>query len=105
MCRFLRGLWNDDVGVIVSVETLFLFVVLTLGLIAGWANLHAALNTELSVTANSLLALDQSFRITDSIGCNPLNVSSGSIAIDEDAVLEWQSMPTAEVQIFVDECP
>lgn len=106
MTRFLRDLWKDDVGTIVSIELLFLFVVLTLGTIAGWTNIRAAVNSEMTEMANSLLALDQSYSIADAVGCNPLNVSNGSQAIDADALLDWAQLPPGfDSSIDVDECP
>ncbi|MBX9677558.1 MAG: hypothetical protein K2X38_02260 [Gemmataceae bacterium] len=91
MRSLLKRLWNDDAGVIISIELLFLFVILTLGLIAGWTNLRAALNTELTETANAILALDQGYRITGAQGCNANNGNTGSTAVDADAVVSWTS--------------
>ncbi len=82
MKKLLRRLWNDDQGVIITFELLFLFVILVLGLIAGWTALRNALDAELTETAQAILALDQSFIITGVQNCGGANGGGASQAID-----------------------
>ena len=49
MRKLLSKLWADDGGFIVSIEMLFIAVILVIGLIAGWANLRVAVVTEFTV--------------------------------------------------------
>jgi hypothetical protein len=108
MARILRLLWKDDVGMIVSIELLFLFVTLTLGLIAGWSNLRSAVNSEVTEMANALWALDQSYSITEARGCDELSFSAGSQTVDADplAAITWEIRPPEfDSSIDVDACP
>jgi hypothetical protein len=103
----LKELWMDDAGVIVTMELLFLYVILILGLIAGWTNLRAALDTELTEMANSLLALDQGYSITGAIGCNTANFSNGITATDTPGNVTWSQAPAAGAPVSIDvtACP
>lgn len=106
MRSLLKRLWNDDAGVIISIELLFLFVILTLGLIAGWTNLRAAINSELTETANAILALDQGYGISGAQGCSALNFSTGSKATDVDKTLAWsQVVDATPSNIDIAPCP
>jgi Flp pilus assembly pilin Flp len=87
--RLLFTLWHDDSGAIISIEMLFLFVILTLGLIAGWTNLQAAINTELTEQANAILALNNSFVISGGTGGNNQNGNSGSSSTQTPQTLGW----------------
>jgi hypothetical protein len=40
MRRMLSKLWNDDAGFIISVEMLFICVILVIGLVAGFTALR-----------------------------------------------------------------
>ena len=77
MNQILRKLWEDDAGIIVTLELLFLYVILILGLIAGWTNLRNAIDVELTEMANSILQLNQGYTITGIAGC-PGNGSNPS---------------------------
>lgn len=82
MKNLFRRLWNDDQGVMITFELLFLFVILTLGLIGGWTALRNALDAELTETAQAILALDQSYIITGVANCGGSNGGGASQAID-----------------------
>ena len=49
MRKLLSKLWADDGGFIISVEMLFITVILVIGIIGGLAALRAAVATELAL--------------------------------------------------------
>jgi len=63
MRKLLSKLWADDGGFIISVEMLFITVILVIGLIAGWANLRTAVVSEFSVLGNAIIALNPGYEI------------------------------------------
>ena len=63
MRKLLSKLWADDGGFIISVELLFIAVILVIGLIAGWANLRVAIITEYMTLGNAILALNPGYEI------------------------------------------
>src|ERR1051325_2097220 len=103
MKHLITRLWRDDSGAIVSIELLFLFVILTLGLIAGWTNLRNAINAELTEEANAILALNQGFSITGVTGC-PGNGNHGSSATNGPGHLSLSSSHGHTVSIDVPAC-
>jgi len=106
MRNLLKRLWNDDAGVIISIELLFLFVILTLGLIAGWTNLRNAIDAELTETANAITALNQSYSFLGMQGCAN-NTSAGSQLIDTTVIgASLQNVPAVSpVTVNVAACP
>jgi len=66
----LRKLWNDDGGFsALTIEWLFMIAILVIGLITGWVAVRQALLSELVETAQSILALDQSFSFSGQSNC------------------------------------
>ena len=63
MRKLLSKLWADDGGFIVSIELLFIAVILVIGLIAGWVNLRKAVFTEFTALGNAILALNVGYQI------------------------------------------
>jgi Flp pilus assembly pilin Flp len=80
MMNVFSRMWNDDAGYIISTEMLLIFVILVLGLIAGWANLRMAIVNEFTESANTILTLNQSYTISALSGCS--GTSGGSNATD-----------------------
>ena len=78
MMNVLSRMWNDDAGYIISTEMLLIFVILVLGLIAGWANLRSAIVAEFTESANAILSLNQSFSIDGQYGCSGNSGPSGA---------------------------
>ena len=111
MFDVLRETWLDDTGSIASIETMFLFVVFVLGLIAGWTNLRNAVDAEFTEMSYAILALNQSFQIAEADGCDPLNPLSfgaGSSATDTffpDSLAFSQVPPGVFSEIDVEACP
>ena len=66
----MRKLWNDDCGsTLVTSEILFIFAILVLGTITGLVALRQAVISELTETAQALLALNQSFSFSGLSNC------------------------------------
>ncbi len=63
MRKLLSKLWEDDGGFIISLELLFIAVILVIGIIAGFGNLRVAMITTYSALANAVLGLDPGYEI------------------------------------------
>ena len=61
MRKLLCKLWADDGGFIVSVEMLFICVILVIGIIGGLAALRAAIARELASLGAASMKLDPGF--------------------------------------------
>jgi hypothetical protein len=57
----LRKLWADDRGAVMASELLFLYTMLVVGTVSGLTAMRQAMVTEMVETANSMLALNQSY--------------------------------------------
>lgn len=56
-------LWNDDGGAIISIEMLFIIVILVIGLIAGWAALRQGTVYEFASMGNGVALLDDGYYV------------------------------------------
>jgi hypothetical protein len=90
----LKQLWNDDAGYIISTEMLLIFVILVLGLIAGLANLRAAIVSELTESAQAILNIQQGFAIAGVTGCSGSSQGSNATDLAGTSSLQ-QSFPVA----------
>jgi hypothetical protein len=83
MRKLLSKLWEDDGGFIVSLELLFIAVILVIGIIAGMGNLRVAMITTYSALANAVLALDPGYAIStivgDTAGSEGTSVTMGTV--------------------------
>ena len=77
MRKLLLQLWSDDAGFIISIELLFIAVLLVIGIIAGLAALRAAVVSQLAGLGNSIMNLDPGFDIV-SVG-NSSGSSNGTL--------------------------
>jgi len=105
MRNLFRRLWSDDRGVIITFELLFLFVILVLGLIAGWTALRNALDAELTETAQAILSLDQSYIITGVQNCGGANGGGASQAIDTVGTISLEPLAPTPGTIDQSACP
>ncbi len=64
MRKLLSQLWEDDGGFIISIELLFIAVILVIGIIAGMGNLRIAMIVGLTQLANAVMAIDPGFEIS-----------------------------------------
>ena len=78
--RQMLKLWNDDGGSgLVASEILFIFAIVVLGMITGLVAVRQALISELTETAQALMALNQSFSFSGQSNCESSTAgSSGS---------------------------
>jgi hypothetical protein len=75
----LRNLWNDDAGSgLITGEILFLFTILILGIIAGLVAVRQAIISELTESAQALLALDQSYSFSGQSNCEAITLGSSA---------------------------
>ena len=75
--RQMLKLWNDDCGSgLLSAEWLFLFAILVLGIITGLVAVRQALISELTESAQALLALNQSFSFSGQSNCESSTAGS-----------------------------
>jgi len=77
MRKRLLQLWSDDEGFIISIELLFIAVLLVIGIIAGLAALRAAVVSQLAGTGNAVMNLDPGFDVV-SVG-NSTGSSNGTL--------------------------
>jgi len=61
MTRLLRRLWDDDDGVILSVELILILAVIVFGIIPGVVALRNSLIAALATTGNMLLTVTPTF--------------------------------------------
>ncbi len=78
MRNLLARFWRDDRGFIISVELLFIAVVLVIGIIAGWAALRSAVVSEQAAVGNTIMNLDPGFDNV-SVG-SPTGSSNGTLS-------------------------
>jgi len=78
MARWIKALWADDRGAIISGEFLFVSTILIIGIIIGLTNVRSALNAELTELGNAFLALSQGYTISGQSGSNASVDGSGA---------------------------
>ncbi|HYH68716.1 MAG TPA: hypothetical protein VD866_28745 [Urbifossiella sp.] len=61
MTRLLRQLWDDDDGVILSVELILILAVIVFGIIPGFVALRNSLIASMATTGNMLLTVTPHF--------------------------------------------
>lgn len=65
---FLKSIWNDEVGFIVSIELILIATIMVIGLIAGMTAVRDAVVCELSDVAGAIQDLNQSYSYNGVIG-------------------------------------
>jgi len=63
MRKLFRDLWTDDAGFLISVELMFVCVILVIGIIGGLAALRAAVAAELAALGAAIVDLDPGYNI------------------------------------------
>jgi len=77
--RQMLKLWNDDCGALIATEWVFVATILILGIITGLVAVRQAVISELTETAQAILALNQSFSFSGQSNCESSTAgSSGS---------------------------
>ena len=64
MRKFLSQLWQDEAGFVISSELVFIFTLVVLGMIAGFATLRDQVLGELGDLADAVSEFDQSYSIS-----------------------------------------
>ena len=63
----LNKLWNDEAGVIISAELVFVMTILVIGMVCGLAEIQCATVAELDDIAGAIGSLNQTYGFT---GCS-----------------------------------
>jgi hypothetical protein len=96
--RQIFKLWNDDCGAgLITAEWLFLFTILVLGSITGLVAVRQALISELTESAQALLALNQSFSFSGQSNCE--SSTAGSSGSDTTNTINEVSVAASHAQI------
>jgi hypothetical protein len=99
----IRKLWNDDCGSgLLSAEWLFIFVILVLGIITGLVAVRQALISELTESAQALLAVNQSFSFSGQTNCE--SSTAGSSASDTTNTIGEGSVAASTASISQNPC-
>src|SRR5579872_6217238 len=101
--RQMLKLWNDDCGsTLVTSELLFLFTILVLGMITGLVALRQAVISELTETAQALMALNQSYSFSGQVNCE--SSTAGSSASDTTNTIAETSVVASTAAINQTPC-
>jgi len=101
--RQMLKLWNDDGGSgLVTSEILFIFAILVLGAITGLVAVRQALISELTETAQALMALNQSFSFSGQSNCE--SSTAGSSASDTTNTINEVSTAASTAAISQTPC-
>ena len=101
--RQMLKLWNDDGGSgLVASEILFIFAIVVLGMITGLVAVRQALISELTETAQALMALNQSFSFSGQTNCE--SSTAGSSASDTTNSISEGSVPATTAAISQTPC-
>ena len=63
----MTQIWNDESGIL-TFEWILLFTLLTIGIVGGVATIRNATNLESAEAADAIVALNQSYTVTASLG-------------------------------------
>lgn len=101
MTRLLRKLWDDDDGVILSVELVLILAVIVFGIIPGVVALRNSLIAALATSGNMLLNITPSFTysgyaITGGTG-GPTIALVGGLAVSHNSVVYLSGVQVAPV--------
>ena len=78
--KMLRNLWNDDFGLILKVELIFVLTIVVIGCLTSLVALRQAVISEAVETAQAILALNQSYSFSGQSNCE--SSTAGSSASD-----------------------
>ncbi len=94
MSQLFGKLWHDDQGALIASEFLFMFSMLVIGTISGLVAMRQALLSEMVETANSVMALDQSYSYSGQ--SNGAASTGGSSASDHANQITLGSVPASQ---------
>ena len=91
--RQMLKLWNDDCGALIATEWVFVLTILVLGIITGLVAVRQALISELTETAQAIMALNQSYSFSGQTNCE--SSTAGSSASDTtNTISEGSTAPS-----------
>lgn len=101
MTRLLRRLWDDDDGVVLSVELILILAVIVFGIIPGVVALRNSLIASMATTGNMLMRVTPSFTysgyaITDALGGQTI-AQIGGLAVTYSTVVYLSGAQVAPV--------
>lgn len=98
---WIRSLWCDESGFVLSTELTLMGSVLAVGTIVGLASLRDTVTAELSDLAHSLSGLDQSYSYSGLQGCSAQTAGSHvpSSGAEQNAELEADLAPQSCINI------
>ena len=103
MSGFLRKLWADDCGAVMASELLFLYTMLVVGTVSGLTAMRQAMVSEMVETANSLLALNQSYSFSGQ-SIAGVAYTAGSSATDQTNSIHLASAAAGATAVSQSPC-
>ena len=100
--RQMLKLWNDDCGALIATEWVFVVTILILGIITGLVAVRQAVISELTETAQAILALNQSFSFSGQSNCE--SSTAGSSASDTTNTIGEASVAASTAAISQTPC-
>jgi hypothetical protein len=102
MSSMLERLWSDDHGALLGSEFLFMMAMLVIGTASGLVAVRQALLSEMTETANAIMALDQSYSFSGQSFAGAS--TAGSSASDHTNSITAGSTATARAMIHQAAC-
>jgi hypothetical protein len=102
--RLFDRLWSDDEGALIATEFLFVATILVIGIVVGLSAVRVAVNAELTVLADAILALNPSYSVAGQSGCCASTAGSQAIYIPAQVTPPICVPPTVPQVITVTPC-
>ncbi len=104
--RLLKKLWRDEVGLVVSAETMMVGTLGVIGAVAGIATATSSVNEEMSQLSQAFRGFNQSFSVTGtsissgrgSMATGPAGGAAGGFAVTTGASGFQQVAPSVDIQ-------
>jgi hypothetical protein len=102
MSALIRKLWSDDNGALLASEFLFMTALLSIGTVSGLVAVRQAMISELVETANSVMALDQSYSFSGQSFAGAS--TAGSSAVDHSSSITVSTVAPTNAMINQQAC-
>ena len=104
--RLLKKLWRDELGLVVSAETMMVGTLGVIGAVAGIATAASSVNEEMSQLSQAFRGFNQSFSVTGTsitsgrggLAAGPVGGTSGGFAVTTGASGFQQVDPSIDIQ-------
>ena len=100
----MQKLWNDDSGIVIQTELVFLLTILVIGTVTALVALRQAIISELTEISQSLMALNQSYSFSGQSNCQSSTAGSASEDVQNAFPIGEVSVPSGP-GIIVDQQP